>query len=56
MDSDLSMSREQTFQLARRMIRSLRNGLARAVHYLKALGIEAAEAAKALVGAEGFRE
>jgi hypothetical protein len=42
------MTREEIFSLARRMVRELRNGLARAAHYLRSAGIELEAALRAL--------
>jgi hypothetical protein len=45
------MTRDQIFELARRMVRELRDGLSRACHYLKSLGVSVAEACYVLLGA-----
>ena len=44
------MSRGETFALARRMVRELRDGLTRAAHYLRSLGVSIAEACRVLLG------
>lgn len=44
------MTRGETFALARRMVRELRDGLSRAAHYLRSLGVSIAEACRVLLG------
>jgi hypothetical protein len=44
------MTREEIFSLARQMVGTLRNGLARAAHYLRACGIAFESALAVLCG------
>jgi hypothetical protein len=44
------MTRDEIFCLARKMARQLRNGLTRAAHYLRSLGVSVADACRVLLG------